>query len=71
MAFHFTVKEICSCSFIYVFQMFEGNVIPDAGNEIVVNFFERPITTSYIIIYEFYNNAHHLSPTIRFDFIGC
>jgi hypothetical protein len=50
------------------FQRFEGNVIPGAGNEIVINVFQTPVEARYLALYP---AGYHGQKIIRFDVIGC
>ncbi|XP_060576400.1 uncharacterized protein LOC132733743 [Ruditapes philippinarum] len=47
---------------------FEGNVIPGAGNEAVVNLFDEPVVG---ICFAFYVQSYHLQAIVRWDLIGC
>jgi hypothetical protein len=50
------------------FQLFEGNVIPDAGNEVVVNVYQTPVEVKCIAVFP---ADYHEQKIIRFDVIGC
>ncbi|XP_060575001.1 lactadherin-like [Ruditapes philippinarum] len=47
---------------------FEANVIPDAGNEAVVNLFQTPFDVACLSLYP---TSHHGERIVRFDMIGC
>ncbi|XP_060575022.1 uncharacterized protein LOC132732558 [Ruditapes philippinarum] len=48
--------------------LFEGNVIPDAGNEVVVNVYQTPVEVKCIAVFP---ADYHEQKIIRFDVIGC
>lgn len=48
--------------------MFEANVIPDAGNEVIINLFEQPVFGK---CFAFYPMSSYGQPIARWDLIGC
>ncbi|XP_053400837.1 uncharacterized protein LOC128557478 [Mercenaria mercenaria] len=70
----FKINWSDDCDIAWVFtaadnaRVFEANVIPDAGNEVVVNLFLEPVVGKCFALYV---ENFNIKPVLRWDVIGC
>ncbi|XP_053400235.1 uncharacterized protein LOC123559215 isoform X2 [Mercenaria mercenaria] len=67
---HYSVDCMADWTFVWIdnYRIFEANVIPDAGNEVVENMFDAPVTGKCFAMYPV---DFHVRNVIRWDLIGC